>query len=76
VAPVTTTIREIPSEVYLSEQDGMSRECVVNLDHVQTVARGKVGALITHLGRARMNEARTALTFALGFRIEGRPSRG
>ena len=43
VVPVTSTIREIPSEVFLSEQDGMPRDCAVNCDHIQTVSKGKVG---------------------------------
>jgi mRNA interferase MazF len=49
VAPVTSTIRDIPSEVLLSTEDGMKHECAINLDHIQTVSRGKIGALITQL---------------------------
>lgn len=67
VAPITTTIRDIPSEVALSTADGMPRPCAVNLDHVQTVSPAKVGALVTTLGSLRMAEVRTALLFALGF---------
>ena len=37
IAPVTSTIRDIPSEVALSEDDGMPRDCAVNCDHLQTV---------------------------------------
>ena len=36
-------------------------------DHLQTVARGRLGPLVTALGPARMMEVRTALLFALGF---------
>lgn len=68
IAPVTTTIRDIPSEVVLTEEDGMSQACAVNLDHVQTVAKGKLGSLITTLPMVRMLEIRAALLFALGFR--------
>lgn len=68
VAPITTTIRDIPSEVVLTEEDGMPRACAVNLDHIQTVAKGKLGALITTLPMVRMQEVRAALLFALGFR--------
>lgn len=49
VAPVTTTVRDIPSEVQLTEQDGMPRECAINCDHLQTVSKLKVGAYITTL---------------------------
>lgn len=67
VAPITTTIRDIPSEVALSQTDGMPRECAVNLDHIQTVAKAKIGPAITILNRNRLTEIRTALLFALGF---------
>jgi mRNA interferase MazF len=67
VAPVTSTIRDIPSEVVLTTDDGMPRDCAVNLDHVQTVSRGRLGAVVTTLGARRMSEVRSALLFALGF---------
>lgn len=67
VAPVTTTIRDIPTEVVLSNADGMPADCAVNLDHIQTVSRGRVGALITSLSAQKLTEVRTALLFALGF---------
>jgi mRNA interferase MazF len=65
IAPVTSTIREIPSEVVLTRADGMSRDCAVNLDHLQTVPQRRIGALITSLSSRRMVEVRTALVFAL-----------
>jgi mRNA interferase MazF len=67
VAPITTTIRQIPTEVLLTAEDGMPRSCAINLDHLQTVSRGKVGALLTTLPSKRMTEVRDALLFALGF---------
>ena len=67
VAPITSTIRDIPSEVVLSERDGLPRECALNLDHIQTVSKGKVGALVATLSAKRMEEVRQALLFALGF---------
>jgi mRNA interferase MazF len=68
VAPVTSTIRDIPTEVTLTANDGMPRDCAINLDHLQTVSRGKLGGLITTLAPERMGEVRSALLFALGFR--------
>jgi mRNA interferase MazF len=67
VAPVTSIIRDIPSEVLLSTFDGMPRDCAINLDHIQTVSQGKIGALITMLSNETMRELRRALIFALGF---------
>jgi mRNA interferase MazF len=68
VAPVTSTLRDIPTEVLLGPSGGLSRDCAVNLDHVQTVSRGKVGGLIAALSPAKMEDVRAALSFALGFR--------
>jgi mRNA interferase MazF len=45
----------------------MQRDCAVNLDHNQTVSRGKIGGLITVLSQVKMEAIRTALLFALGF---------
>ena len=67
IAPVTSTIRNIPSEVVLTPSDGMPRACAVNLDHIQTVSRAKIGGLITTLEKEKMAEIRTSLLFALGF---------
>ncbi len=67
IAPVTSTIRGIPSEVLLTPVDGMPRDCAVNLDHVQTVSAARVGPLIAVLTSERMREMRAALLFALGF---------
>ena len=65
VVPVTSTIRDIPSEVVLDQGDGMPRECAVNCDHLQTVAKAKIGSLITSLSRARLHEIRAAIAFAI-----------
>ena len=67
IAPVTSTIRNIPSEVVLTPSDGMPRACAVNLDHIQTVSRAKIGGLITTLEKEKMSEIRTSLLFAIGF---------
>ena len=70
VAPMTSTIRDIPTEVPLTKADGMPRDCAINLDHIQTVSRGRIGPLITKLNADKMSQLRTALLFALGFREE------
>lgn len=74
VAPITSTIRAIDSEVLLTEADGMPHICVVNLDHVQTVPRARIGDLITTLPAHRMAEVGRSLEFALGFRESGAPT--
>lgn len=65
VAPVTSTVRDIPSEVALSKPDGMSRPCAVNCDHIQTVAKGKLGSRITTLSEDKMSDVAKSIGFAL-----------
>jgi mRNA interferase MazF len=67
VAPITSTVRDIPSEALLTpEEDGVPTVCAVNLDNVQTVQKHQLGALITTLSAWRMAEVERALCFALG----------
>jgi mRNA interferase MazF len=66
VAPITTTIRGIPSEVVLGIEDGLHQDCAVNFDHIQTVPKAKVGRLITNLSDTKMAQVSVAICFALG----------
>jgi mRNA interferase MazF len=65
VAPVTSAVRDIPSEALLSRSDGMPRDCAVNCDHIQTVAKSNIGPLITTLSKEKLDEIRNAINFAL-----------
>ena len=69
VAPITSTIRDIPSEVHLSQQDGMPKDCAVNCDHIQTVSKSRIGPVITTLSREKLGEIRNAISFALNLNI-------
>ena len=65
VAPVTSTVRDIPSEVFLSKQDGMPKDCAINFDHIQTVSKGKIGSQITALSTDTLEQVCEAIQFAL-----------
>jgi mRNA interferase MazF len=65
IAPITSTVRDIPSEVFLSKNEGMQRDCAINLDHIQTVSKGKIGSLITRLSFEKLQQVREAILFAL-----------
>jgi len=65
IAPITTTVRDIPSEVFLTTVDGMPRDCAVNCDHLQTVSKSKIGTFITALPQTKMLEVGRAIRFAL-----------
>ena len=66
IAPITTTVRDIPTEVVLTEDDGMKTRCVVNLDNVTTIHRDRVGRRVGVLASHRMREICAALAFAVG----------
>jgi len=66
IAPITTTIRDIPSEVFLSKtDDGMPQDCAINCDHLQTVPKAKIGSFITSLPKIKMADVGNAIWFAL-----------
>ncbi len=67
IAPITTTMRNLPTEVWLDEDDGVNKECAVNLDNIQTVQKEKLGKVIAHLSDERMREVFEAIRFAFGF---------
>jgi mRNA interferase MazF len=66
VAPVTSTIRGVPSEVLLDEEDGMKDRCAVNLHNAVTVSQQRLGKRVARLGPGRMTEICSALRFSLG----------
>lgn len=71
VAPVTRTIRSIPTEVRLGTEEGLKTESVANLDALQTVAKSRVGKLVGSLSPSRRREVRNAVLFALELEAEG-----
>ena len=66
VAPITSTIRSVPSEVALDIDDGMKGPCAVNLHNTITIAQKHLGRRIGSLSAVRMHEVCTALQFSLG----------
>ena len=65
VAPVTRTIRDIPTEVVLGRQDGMSEQSVVNLDDIITIPKRLLERPITVLSQEKMSQVERAIAFAL-----------
>lgn len=67
VAPLTTTVRDIPSEVFLTpDDDGVLTPCAANFDNIVTLQGDQIGALIAVLGAERMKEVDKAICYALG----------
>lgn len=66
VAPVTSTIRGLPSEVRVGPGEGLKRESAVNLDHVQTVEQASLVSFVGTLGPSSLAEVCRALAIATG----------
>lgn len=66
VAPITSTIRGVASEVILDEEDGMKAACAVNLHNTANVPQHLLGRRVSRLSSARMNQICAALHFSLG----------
>jgi len=66
VAPVTTRMRHIPTEVPLGTDDGLPRPCVVNLDTITTIAKGSLQERLATLSYEKLKAVEAAVHFALG----------
>jgi mRNA interferase MazF len=66
VAPITSTIRGVPSEVLLDIDDGMKGRCAVNLHNAITVSQQRLGRRVARLGARRMAEICASMRFCLG----------
>jgi mRNA interferase MazF len=66
VAPITSTVRGIPSEVAVGAGEGLKHDSAVNLDHVQTVEQARLSKRLGQLGAEKMHAVCRALAIATG----------
>lgn len=64
VAPVTTRVRGIPTEVLLDEAGGLPRPCAADFDNLLTVPKSQLLARIARLSGEQMSEVCRAYRFA------------
>ncbi len=65
IAPITTRVRRVPTEVALGPDDGLPKACVVNVDTLTTIPRRALGRRLTTLAPDKLAAVETALRFAL-----------
>jgi mRNA interferase MazF len=53
VAPITSTIRGVPSEVAVGDDDGIKAPCAVNLHNTTTVSQNRLGKRVARLSGSR-----------------------
>ena len=67
VAPITTTLRRLPTVVHLYPRaDGVEKQSVVLLDNLMTIRVERLEQFIATLGAERMQEVDAAIRYALG----------
>ena len=66
VAPITSTIRGLPSEVIVGADEGLRHDSAINLDHVQTVEQRLLHRYVGSLSPAKMHQVCRALAVATG----------
>lgn len=66
VAPVTSTVRGVPSEVDVGTEEGLKHHSAINLDHVQCVAKARLVRHVGHVAPAKMRAVCRALAIATG----------
>ena len=66
VAPITSTLRDVPSQVRLDVEDGMKNPCAVNLHNLVTIRKDLIGRRVGRLTESRMHAVCAALAFSIG----------
>ena len=66
IAPVTTRIRNIPTEVPLTADDGMPRDCVINADIITTIPKDYLRTRLASMSADKLDELEKAIHFAMG----------
>lgn len=65
VAPVTPTVREIPTEVSLGKDEGLNRDCVAVFDSIQPIEKSRLTERVGSIGIGRRHEICAAVSAAL-----------
>ena len=66
VAPITSAIRDLPSEVAVGVEEGLKHDSAINLDHVQTVEQRHLERYVGSLCDAKLRQVCRALAVATG----------
>jgi mRNA interferase MazF len=67
VAPITTTIRGIPTEVVVGTESGLKTTSAINLDNLATVPKAGLRVFVGTVSPVVLSGVREALLFAFGF---------
>jgi mRNA interferase MazF len=65
VAAITSTVRDLPTEVAVGREHGLRRDSVVNCDNLFTIPKSTLARRRGELGPAELELLRRALVIAL-----------
>lgn len=65
MAPITSSVRNSPSQVILDVDDGMKGPCAVTLHNVTTISQARLGTRIASLSSEQMERICRALRYAI-----------
>lgn len=68
VAAITTTVRDLPTEVLVDHREGLPRASTINCDDLSTIRKARFARRIGRLSAAKVAELDDALRFALQLR--------
>jgi mRNA interferase MazF len=66
VAPITSTIRGVVSEVPLGLEDGMKGPCAINLHNIATLPLDRIGKRVCSLREPKIRQLCASMKYALG----------
>ena len=66
IAPVTSRVRHLQSEVALGVDDGLSKACVVNTSTLETIPKNRLLRRLAALNPSKREAVDKALGYALG----------
>jgi mRNA interferase MazF len=65
VAPVTTRVRDIPTEIPLGPAQGLTRRCVANFDNILPLPKERLVQRVGRLGAPDLGRVCAAARFAI-----------
>jgi len=68
VAAITSSVRDLATEVLLDHRDGLAQLCAVNCDELSTVRKVDLGRRVGRLSETKIEALDDALRFALQLR--------
>ena len=68
VAAITSTIRDVPTQVPVDQRDGLAQLSCINCDELQTIPKADLRRRIGRLSETKIEALEEALRFALQLR--------